>query len=83
MEHFPRLHAVLAVEEAVVGREQDQRVVELTGGAQRGDDLGDPFVDGEQRLESPAIPSVIAATRPGPMTGRVRIPRGLSLTSAR
>ena len=55
VEHLAGLNAVLAVEEAVVGGEQDQRVVELAGGAQRADDLGDPFVDGEQRLEPLAV----------------------------
>ena len=50
-EHLADLHAVLAVEEAVVRREQDQRVVELALGAQGVDDPHDGLVDGEQRLE--------------------------------
>jgi hypothetical protein len=57
----PRLavdDAVLAVEEAVVGGEEDQRVVELAGLAQRLDDRADGVVDREERLPAllPVLP---------------------------
>ena len=54
-EHLPVGNAVLAVEEAVVGGEEDERVVELAGLAQRLDDRGDGLVHRHQCL-APLLP---------------------------
>ena len=47
---------MLAVEVAVVGGEDDHRLVELAGGAQRLDELGDPTIDRRQCLEPALVP---------------------------
>ena len=49
-EHLPVRDTVLAVEEAVVGGEEDERVVELAGLTQCLDDRRDRFVHGHQCL---------------------------------
>ena len=51
-EHLPLRHAVLAVEEAVVRREDDVRLVELPDRRQLVDDPRHGLVDREQRLEA-------------------------------
>ena len=74
---------VLAVEEAVVGGEDDQGVVELAVGAQRVDDLLDALVHREQRLERAAVAcAACPRSESRSRRGWLRIAAGLSETSA-
>ena len=58
---LPLGDAVLAVEEAVVGGEEDQRAVELARRRERLDDACDGLVHGEERLEP--LPVVLGDAR--------------------
>ena len=73
---------MLAVEEPVVRGEDDVRLVELAGRGQPVDDLADGLVDGEQRLETLLVVLANRGDLRGRISGRLRIPAGLSETSA-
>ena len=81
--HLPGRDPVLAVEEAVVGGVDEERVVELTGRLQRTDDRGDALVDRQQRLQALAVVlrDPCDAAR-GAAGGGSAPPPGLSETSA-
>jgi hypothetical protein len=49
------MNPVLTESEAVVGGEDHVGVVELAGGAKRGNHLGDPLVDVKQRRQAAAV----------------------------
>ena len=53
--HLPERYPVLALEEAVVGREHDQGVVELAARVERRHDPLHGLVDGDERLDPAAV----------------------------
>src|SRR5206468_10454224 len=79
--------AVLAVEEAVVGGEEDQRVVELASLAQRLDDRADRLVDREEGLPAllPVLPdrSDLALVEQRPAPDRERLVGDVGLVERR
>jgi hypothetical protein len=86
-QHLSVRDPVLSVEEAVVGREHEQRVAELARRAQLGDDFLDEVVDGEERLG--ALLVVLAdRIRPhgsdhGAVADAARLVRDVGLVEAR
>ena len=82
-EHLPRRHAVLAVEEAVVGGEDDQRVVELAGlrAASRRSTRRPRRPPSATRAAAGSSLAPLRSARAS-ISGRLRITCGLSDTSA-